>query len=176
MREAATALVLQRLRDIDAVAIHLDEASGRVAVDVSDIVSPAPFGHHLARGFPCGGNKGEPGRNLRPIARVLRRAMTRRPPSPVSQVAFFRDIAGHWRCRASAASVARLLHVSCLECPVRGDGMHPQHYLVARVQILEIVVGVVDLVERIEAGDQEGLAFVLRQLAPQLGVESKDAR
>jgi len=41
VREAATELALQRLRDIDAVAVHLDEVSGRVDVDVSDIVVPA---------------------------------------------------------------------------------------------------------------------------------------
>lgn len=40
-REAATELALQRLRDIDAVTVHVDESSGRVDVDVSDIVSPA---------------------------------------------------------------------------------------------------------------------------------------
>ncbi|TDQ02301.1 MULTISPECIES: hypothetical protein [unclassified Leifsonia] len=41
VREAATELALQRLRDIDAVVVRLDEATGRVDVDVSGIVTPA---------------------------------------------------------------------------------------------------------------------------------------
>lgn len=41
VREAATELALQRLRDIDAVVVRFDERTGRVDVDVSDIVSPA---------------------------------------------------------------------------------------------------------------------------------------
>lgn len=41
IREASTQLALQRLRHIHAVTVRYDEETGRVDVDVSDIVSPA---------------------------------------------------------------------------------------------------------------------------------------
>lgn len=40
-REAATELALERLRDIDAITVRLDEVTGRVDIDVSAVISPA---------------------------------------------------------------------------------------------------------------------------------------
>ncbi|ANF31941.1 hypothetical protein A0130_09870 [Leifsonia xyli] len=40
-REAATELALERLRDIDAISVRLDETTGRIDIDVSAVISPA---------------------------------------------------------------------------------------------------------------------------------------